>query len=402
MSNLKYKEKNALHAEIDKKLETTLNYRTTRAKIELSTRLGRFLDKLNYVTLSWLIISLVLICALYFFIATSFGEGITVPKESKADEIRWNALYFSIVTFTSLGYGDLSPQGIGKAVASFEVLTGLVLIAVLVGKLASERQSTSLLLLLTSDNQRRLRELVQNLELSEQDICSALTDQDQIRAAKSVERGVSLVASIRKYLTFQANQAQLATFGNTSSLRDLYKGLYEYQHMADKSYKSSIARGAARISLEKIIKEIHAIAEIMVKFHPDDLECKKTFLKIGSRTELFFNWKESLVVGRVKEVFPTIITEPLLIRVQSLLSETNFDKNLTKTISSKLDISRRMAQRCVDELIESGAYKIPAREKDVRKEELFRKLDKRKERVKKKSALISKKIWRENKKFLMW
>lgn len=43
------------------------------------------------------------------------------------------SLYFSIITFTTLGYGDLQPDGAtAKAVASIEALFGVVLIAVLV------------------------------------------------------------------------------------------------------------------------------------------------------------------------------------------------------------------------------------------------------------------------------
>jgi hypothetical protein len=327
---------------------------------------------------------------LYFFVATSFQNGINIPAGSTAERTRWNSLYFSIVTFTSLGYGEFSPQGFGKAVASFEVLAGLILIAVLVGKIASERQSASLLLLLTSDNQRRLRELTQNLELSAADIRTALIEQDQIRLVKSAERGVSLVASIRKYLTFQANQAQLAVFGNTSSLRDLYKELYEYQRMAGESYRYSIARGVSRSSLEKITKEIHAIAEVMVRFHPADLECKKTFLKIGSQTGSFLNFKRSLETGHAKEIFPTVITDSLLTRFQDLLARESFNKDLTKNISVQLNISRRMAQRCLDELIDSGLYRPPLNEKALRKEELFKKIDRRKERVMKRSALLKK------------
>ena len=37
------------------------------------------------------------------------------------------ALYFSIVTFTSLGYGDIRPVGIAKLFAGLEAVTGLFL-----------------------------------------------------------------------------------------------------------------------------------------------------------------------------------------------------------------------------------------------------------------------------------
>lgn len=43
-----------------------------------------------------------------------------------------NALYFSVVTFTSLGYGDIRPTGIAKMFAGMEALLGIFLISLFV------------------------------------------------------------------------------------------------------------------------------------------------------------------------------------------------------------------------------------------------------------------------------
>jgi hypothetical protein len=56
---------------------------------------------------------------------------------------RLTALYFSVVTWTSLGYGDVAPAGFGRVVASIEVLTGYVLSAVLIAAVVAEFQRLS-------------------------------------------------------------------------------------------------------------------------------------------------------------------------------------------------------------------------------------------------------------------
>ncbi len=39
----------------------------------------------------------------------------------------WTSIYFSLVTFTTLGYGDYSPPaGLGRFVASVEAVSGLL------------------------------------------------------------------------------------------------------------------------------------------------------------------------------------------------------------------------------------------------------------------------------------
>ena len=54
----------------------------------------------------------------------SFGALRGLPGGSLLD-----CVYFSIVTYTSLGYGDLVPVGLIRFTAGLEALTGLVLIA---------------------------------------------------------------------------------------------------------------------------------------------------------------------------------------------------------------------------------------------------------------------------------
>lgn len=47
------------------------------------------------------------------------------------------ALYLSVATFTTLGYGDFAPLGVGRALAAIEALTGYVVLAVVASTAAS-------------------------------------------------------------------------------------------------------------------------------------------------------------------------------------------------------------------------------------------------------------------------
>lgn len=58
---------------------------------------------------------------------------------------RLTALYFSIVTWTTLGYGDVTPAGFGRVVVSIEVLTGYILSALLIAAVVTEFQRLSAL-----------------------------------------------------------------------------------------------------------------------------------------------------------------------------------------------------------------------------------------------------------------
>ncbi|PIR48528.1 hypothetical protein COU80_02340 [Candidatus Peregrinibacteria bacterium CG10_big_fil_rev_8_21_14_0_10_55_24] len=55
-----------------------------------------------------------------------------------------DSLYFSIITATSLGYGDIIPQGWSKVLVSIQSISALFIFAVLVTKLISQRQEIAL------------------------------------------------------------------------------------------------------------------------------------------------------------------------------------------------------------------------------------------------------------------
>lgn len=75
-------------------------------------------------------ISIALFAFLYF------GFDAIAPVTGKFDY-----LYFSVITFTSLGYGDIHPEGVfGKILASAEIMLGLVMFGVLLSFLGSRFQ----------------------------------------------------------------------------------------------------------------------------------------------------------------------------------------------------------------------------------------------------------------------
>ncbi len=103
----------------------------------LTTTIGKFLDNLSYLKIGGFLLAVILISALYFFIATPYGFGV----DKKTDFEFGDALYFSIVTFATVGYGDYLPIHFGKVVASIEIISGILFTAIFVGKIASARDS---------------------------------------------------------------------------------------------------------------------------------------------------------------------------------------------------------------------------------------------------------------------
>jgi len=78
---------------------------------------------------------LIWICSVaYFFLGTTATNTYTVQEHGfLAHFLEFaNAVYFSVVTFTTLGYGDISPVGFARFVAAFEAFVGSFTMALFV------------------------------------------------------------------------------------------------------------------------------------------------------------------------------------------------------------------------------------------------------------------------------
>lgn len=49
----------------------------------------------------------------------------------------WTSVYYAVVTFTTLGYGDFYPRGAGRALAAMQALTGYLVLGLLASVTAS-------------------------------------------------------------------------------------------------------------------------------------------------------------------------------------------------------------------------------------------------------------------------
>src|SRR6185503_7883128 len=83
-------------------------------------------------------VTAVCIATIAYYMLIPFGHGIAGSTPNEKLSI-WDALYFSLVTVSSLGYGDIHPVGASKAIACVEVLFGLFMMGIIIAKATSFR-----------------------------------------------------------------------------------------------------------------------------------------------------------------------------------------------------------------------------------------------------------------------
>lgn len=112
------------------------------------------------------LISVVAFGAAYYLLTPS-GHGIGQNLKPLFDITPLGGIYFSIVTVSSLGYGDMHPMGVSKAFACAEVLIGLAVVGIMIAKVTSQPLSYHVSCLFSSDTQSRLEKIAAEFETAQ-------------------------------------------------------------------------------------------------------------------------------------------------------------------------------------------------------------------------------------------
>jgi Ion channel len=111
--------------------------------LNFSKPLLSFIDRINVFQLILFTIIMTLFFATGYFGLSNFSHdnGLVIPVDNqKHNQVTFSeAIYFSIITETTLGYGDFRPIGISRLLVCFQVFLGLLLAGFMVAKITSLR-----------------------------------------------------------------------------------------------------------------------------------------------------------------------------------------------------------------------------------------------------------------------
>jgi hypothetical protein len=321
-----------------------------KAKITMMTTAGKVIESISYWGL-FLITALMLLGSAIIYTYQQWpGPDDTYVRYNYLD-----CLYFSIVTFTSLGYGDMTPLGLSRLVAGVEVFSGLFIVAILVGKVASERQNTWIQLIYTSLNQDRLNNFKKSINELIAKLRPVIDENDEKEIRKELDKILPFISGIKNYLLFQSNQGKLANFGNKSSLKGLYNSLIELQKLLIATYKNGKFSIDTNIKIENIQVIIYTIGAYMIRFHKNHNSVSLVLNKLNDNHNFFirtYSQIQSEIGGR--DYNTRRMTESLIGEVLKHLPSKPWEKNIHKQISKELNISNSLCTKCITELINRG------------------------------------------------
>ena len=133
----------------------------------------RILRLINEISLWWMVIGLWVaifgFAGLYWVLDYSGAGLLEFGYDTELSITLFDCLYFSLITISSLGYGDIHPLGWSRMVSGAEVMIGLAFFGLLVAKISSIKQDYILRRLYYADViDHRLENYAETLEEARQ------------------------------------------------------------------------------------------------------------------------------------------------------------------------------------------------------------------------------------------
>lgn len=116
----------------------------TRIHLGGVKKVSTWLDKLTFPRILgfWLVIVLLFGFIYHYF--PDENSSLYIVQTKTSSNSLGNSIYFSFVTATTTGFGDIVPLGYFKFIAIIEVIFGLLLLAIVTSKLVSIKQDSIL------------------------------------------------------------------------------------------------------------------------------------------------------------------------------------------------------------------------------------------------------------------
>jgi len=278
---------------------------------EFRLKIFLFLNRLSILQLSG---SFLVVILLFGVLYTSFTPGINGVNTLQKEEFNiWKGLYFSIVTISSLGYGDMQPSGVSRLFSVIEVILGLAIMGILIAKLTSSRLSYHVKRLYVSDSHRQLYRYQSKIRTAQSEINNLTsttlhklietpdgkeipsekeikTIQDRIRRnfLKNFSEVSKVLNDLITYIDAETKSGDYFSEISSNIIKDLGDTIFEIIKQAHQFLSSIPEDKRARLlygdpgkQYSELLKYIKRLCAIIIKYSKDN-EVKLTFSTIES------------------------------------------------------------------------------------------------------------------------
>jgi len=272
-----------------------------------SRKLNTWIDDLNFTKILLMWAGTVTFFGLCYYFFSNGSSALLSAETHKPITNIFDHIYFSFITATSTGFGDIIPKGFFKIIAIFEVTFGLLLLAFVTSRLISIKQNIILGEIYEISFSERINRLRSSMLLFRQHInrITAKAEDETLRQRDIEEISVDL-----------------------SSLLDI---LREMVNILKKDGKKHFTKVVSQIDAELLINSMtHSFSKV------HDLVFTLNHHKV--------EWKREIVIKLIRQCIKrnhsifVILSEQKTIPYETLRDIETNNRQLIRTITEGLDM----------------------------------------------------------------
>ncbi len=190
----------------------------------------------------WILI-IIIFGVIYLFIDTQNGLMYTISGELVT--CIQDALYFSIITATSTGYGDIVPLGVNKLISFVEIILGLIVFALITSKIVGIKQERILREIYDISLNEKINRIRSSLYLYRADVNKISI---QVEVGRLRKREIAEIWTLANYFEQRIMEIE------DMFIEDKYKYTKGIDHISAKLLVNSIVHSMAKT--HELLEEI--------------------------------------------------------------------------------------------------------------------------------------------------
>ena len=261
--------------------------------------LQKTIDKLSFpkIFILWILITILFGC-IYFFLSGPVSY-LQLTQSELAVRSLPQSIYFSFITATTTGFGDITPVGGFRIIATIEVILGLLMLAIVTSKLISIKQNVIIDELYELTFSERINRIRSSLLYSRQNLNALIHKIEDDIIKKREIKTIYL-----NFISFQETLEEIILLLQKRSSGDFIKNIDDVH---------------AGIIANSILHSLHRVEEIVLSMNTNEIVWQ-TEKNIHYLEKIIILTEEVFFEVEKRKIIPVDVFENLDTEKKSLIS----------------------------------------------------------------------------------